>query len=418
MATAKMKTERRFEIDLKRFPAVVFESDDWGAAEFAPSQDLCQILDNILPSGEIQSKLENPGELHALFNILEKHRGADGQKPVFTAFTCMANPDFEAIRKNGFTEYVDLPVDHGFPPGWNGEGVVETWKEGMMLGIWHPEYHANLHHVSPKLWMRLLREDSPKGELARKLFDLNCYCQVEHLPEYRELSNEEMKQVIEIGFSRFRRIFGYTPHAAVTSDAFPKTVKFWSEAGVRTVCLFNFRLNNGQVEYYRTKPWNFQDPDGRCGDYDPDRNVVYLCRNVWFERDNTSGFRGVSAEEAFEAVENNFRKYNSPAVIQPHRNNYCVYPENAVENRLAELNRLLEMLCRRGVYFLTSAELGDLYRQGWSERFIAGNTLIRKWSVCEPPAGKEKVRELATGQSTVLHYESIGNFIREGGNPQ
>ena len=87
MPTTKMKTERRFEIDLERFPAVVFESDDWGAAEYTPSEDLRDVISQILPGRSVNPKLESPAELQALYSILEKHRGADGLNPVFTAFT-------------------------------------------------------------------------------------------------------------------------------------------------------------------------------------------------------------------------------------------------------------------------------------------------------------------------------------------
>ena len=414
MPTTKMKTERRFEIDLERFPAVVIESDDWGAAEYVPTEELCPVIAKILPGRSVNPKLESPAELQALYAVLEKHRGADGLKPVFTAFTCMANPDFDAIRKNGFTEYADIPVDKGFPPGWNGEGIVEAWRDGIRRGVWHPEYHANLHHVSTKLWMGLLNEDSPKGEITRRLFDLNCYSQVNHLPEYEGFPDDEMKQLIRRGFDNFERTFGYAPGAAVTSDAYLRTVKFWNEAGLRTVCLFNFRLNDGSVVTYGSvKPWNFQDPEGRCGDYDPERDVIYLTRNVWFEREGLSSYEGVSAEAAMEAVENNFRKYDSPAVIQAHRSNYCIYPLEAEANRLVELDRLLGMLARRGVFFLTTAELGDLYRQGWSKRTLAEGTVIRKWSVCEPPENCGEVRDLATGKTTVLTRNAVGNFMKE-----
>ena len=410
MPTTKMKTERRFEIDLERFPAVVFESDDWGAAEDTPSEDLRDVISQILPGRSVNPKLESPAELQALYSILEKHRGADGLNPVFTAFTCMANPDFDAIRKNGFTKYVDIPVDKGFPPGWNGEGIVDAWRDGIRRGIWHPEYHANLHHVSTKLWMALLNEDSPKGETTRKLFDLNCYSQVNHLPEYEGFTDHEMQHLIRRGFDNFERTFGYAPSAAITSDAYLRTVKFWNEAGIHTACLINFRLNDGTiVTYGNNKPWNFQDTEGRCGDYDSERDVIYLTRNVWFEHANPA----VPAEDAMVAVENNFRKYDSPAVIQSHRANYCTYPFEAEAVRLNELDRLLGMLDRRGVYFLTTPELGDLYRQGWSKRSLAGGTVIRKWSVCEPPENSGKVRDLATGKMTVLTRNTIGNFMQE-----
>lgn len=78
MATVKMKTVRRFELDTERFPAVVIESDDWGAAEVVPDEKLCETVSKLTPSGPVYCKLESAEELEAVYKVLEKHRGRDG----------------------------------------------------------------------------------------------------------------------------------------------------------------------------------------------------------------------------------------------------------------------------------------------------------------------------------------------------
>lgn len=411
MATEKMKTIRRFEPDMERFPAVVIETDDWGAAEVVPSEELCETVSKLTPSGPVFCKLESADELDALYKVLQKHQGGDGLPPVMTAFTSVGNPDFAKIRSCNFTRYEDIAIDEGFPPGWDGSGLIEAYRRGIARGVWHPEYHANLHHTSPVLWFKLLQEDTPCGENARKLFDLNCYSQVTHLPEYTGYTVEEMRKTIETGFSRFERIFGYRPKAAVTSDAFPETVKLWAEAGARAACLVNFRDNEGTVVYYKTKPWNFQDPGARCGDYDVEKDIIYLTRNVWFDLAGMEYVKGVSAEEAYEVTLNNFNKYHDPAVVQMHRINFSAYPASSIPPRLEALDRYLEMLKKHNVYYLTSGELADIYYQGYSERKVPGGTLIRKWNACGFSA--KDVLDLDSGKTVDVNENTIGNFLQK-----
>lgn len=407
--TIKMKTTRKFDFDIQKFPAVVFESDDWGSAQSLPSPEQAEIFAEITGERPFYPTLESRKDMLDLFAVLEKHRGADGLKPVFTAFTCMGNPDYDAIRANQFTEYKDISVENGFPPGWDGTDVVKTWKEGIARDVWHPEYHANLHHVSPKLWIELLKTDSEDGRQARRLFEINNFSLPYHLPEYDGYTEEEAREIIREGFARFERLFGHRPTAAVTSDAYPWTIRLWAEAGAKAACLVNFRLNDGEVVYYTTKPWNFQDPAARCGDYDIEKDIIYMARNVWFELYDG----GTPAEEAFQACENNFTKYKDPAIIQPHRINYCEYPGEMTVKRLQELDRLLKMLSGRGVYFLTTAELTHIYYQGFSKRQLSNGTLIRKWTVCELDKDYGEVTDLSSGKKVRITGEMTGNYLVE-----
>jgi hypothetical protein len=239
---------RKFEIDPERFPAVVFESDDWGACERIPSAEIAEKNKELL--GWWQPKLENIFELEELFSVIGKYIGIDNQKAVFTAFTSVGNPDYDAIRANGFTRYCDIGIDEGFPTPWNGDGIIEKMREGVRRGIWAPEYHSMLHHTSTKLWLELLRGEGPQNEYARKLFDLNCYLQDRHLPEYEKFTVREQREMIDTGMERFHRAFGYAPNAAVTSDAYPITVSLWAAAGINTVSLINCRVNSGEVVVY------------------------------------------------------------------------------------------------------------------------------------------------------------------------
>lgn len=385
----KMKTIRRYEIDVKKFPAVVIESDDWGVEE----------------GGKMT---ETPARLQAIFEVLLKHRGADGQPTVLTAFTCMANPDFDMIRADGFSAYHDFAIDGTM----EGRKILDQYRNAMKMGIWEPEYHANLHHVSPRCWMALLREKSPAGENARRRFDQRVYSQGYHIPEYQGYTIQEQETIIGQGFARFKRMFGRLPSCAVTSDAYPETVILWALAGAKTVSLVNARGNCDVVTVYHTKPWNFQDIYAHMGDLNPQTNTVYLSRNLFFEKQPLVPERhGVSWELAVDIFERNQNVYQEPSVIQLHRGHICSLDEESSRIRLNELDKLLKEFARRKVFFLSSGELGELYRRGWSERKVVDGTILRKWAICKLDRDLGEVLELPTMKKTTIAEQSVGNYL-------
>ncbi len=376
----KAEVVRQYEIDTAQFPAVVIESDDWGV--------------------EQGNKItETPERLQRIFDLLAKHHGADGLPAVITAFTCMANPDFEAIRANKFTEYRDIPISRSAPK------IVSKYQQGIAAGVWSAEYHANLHHISPRLWLELLKEDSAAGEEARRRFDQGTYAQKFHIPEYEGYTLPEQFQVIQTGFSRFKEMFGHLPEVAVTSDAYPETVMLWAVAGVHAAGLTNTRLNTGEVTVYHTKPWNFQDIYARMGDYNPKLDLVYLTRNLNFEVETLGN--------ALKYLERTFNKNREPAVIQLHRGYICHSDDARVKERVELLDQFLGKMSERGVIFITSGELASLYRQGYSLRKVGTKTVFRKWSKVKPPAGITEAYRLPEMKKVKITEKTLGNFVLE-----
>ena len=390
-----MKYERHFEPDLKECPIVVIESDDWCACEVLPNKEKVDEYKRILAESEstafYSSRLETPADLQRLFKLLASHAGADGVPPVFTAFTCTGNPDFKAIEDSGFTLYKDIPICEGFPPDWNGEGILDAMRAGIDQGVWCPEYHAMLHHTSPRLWLELLREQSKDGDLARKLFALGTYYQGKHLPEFHGYTIAEQLDFIVTGFERFRQAFGRYPAAAITSDAFPETELLWQAMGCVAVSLKNCRVNSGDVVVYYNKPWNMQDVYAHIGDCRPMADCAYLTRNVFCEV-------GTPLEEVRRTIHNAHRFYKEPAIISMHRNNYCSLNEARDEANYDRLETLLQTLDNEGACYLTSAELASLYVRGWSARRIGQRQLFRRWK------GDAKVPACADGLAPGAHW--------------
>lgn len=382
---------RHFELDPARYPVVVCESDDWGACEIVPRPCRDEYHALLKRHGHQSADgvtLETAAELTAVQEVLGSVRGRDGFPAVFTAFTCMGNPDFAAIAASDFRTYHDIPLGQGFPSPWDGTGVLEQMHQGCAIGVWEPEYHSMLHHTSPKLWLELLRGTGPDAELARDLFQLNAYYQLRHLPEYHGYDIREQHDMICTGFARFTQLFGHRPSAAVSSDAYPETELLWAAAGARAICLKNCRVNSGEIVVYPNKPWNMQDVYARLGDCDPLLNATFLTRNVFMEY-------GHSSDDVLQAVTANFTRHREPAVISTHRANYCGWNPGRQDASLERLHTVLTTLSRNGAIFLTSGELADLYRQGWSCRRFNRQCLLRKWF--DSAIGPDFIADLPAG---------------------
>lgn len=354
-------------IDWQRHPAVVFESDDWGQCEGLPTAG---------KPADRTSSLETPEELDRLFEVLGRHRDAADQPALITAFVCTGNPDFHVMESERFARYADIGVDQGFPAELGRSTVTARWREGMQLGVFSPEYHCRLHHTGPIPFLKRLRATSPAGEDARRLFEHRTYSQGEHLPEFEGMTVRDQQEWIKAGIEQFRRATGYMPAAAVNSDFYPQTETVLALMGIRIVCLKASRMNTGEVVIYGTKPWNNQDPTVPMGAYDPVNDLVYLWRNVYFERHLPSPDSTGSADEALRAIRACWDR-QEPAIVSIHRVNLIA----ADSEQLREMDRLLELLDRvEGIRYLSTREVGDLYRNGWCLRDFGPDLLLRIWS--------------------------------------
>ena len=140
------------------------------------------------------------------------------------------------------------------------------------------------------------------------------------------------------------------------------------------------------------------------GAYNPLEDVIYLNRNVFFE--------GHSAAEAFPVILRHWAE-GEPAIVSTHRANYVSLRRENADRGYAKLEDLLGRLTAKGVRFLTTAEVGDLYRQGWSWRTTGGKQIVRKWAEdAEPiqlPPGTNALVSIADGKSFLLRTDGTGD---------
>jgi hypothetical protein len=413
----------RTAIDWNQYRAVVFESDDWGACEHVRNGEDAAALRLILERLQIgpprlDGTLETPDDLEQLYRVLEAAHGCDGRPAVFSAFMPMGNPDYAAIADSDFSEYHDIGLDEGLPPGWERGDLIGKWREGVTRGVFAPEFHAGLHHISPVLWLELLRGDNAEAQAARATFELSGYGQSRHLPEYHRMNAKAQHDWVRRAVARFENLFGFSPRAGVTSDALPMTEIVWSVNGLEIFCLKNCRVNSGETVVYSTKLWNSQDANCPMGAYNRRNDLVYLNRNLHLD-----GLQPENIEDVKAVILANWQR-NEPVITNNHRINYVnLEPEKAATGRRV-LSELLRWLCEQeGVRFLTTREVGQLYRDGYSVRQIGAEKLVRQWSqpvmevrisgpvarVVSLPSGREQPF-CRDGNETVLRVQE-GDYL-------
>lgn len=363
--------EVRFQPDWRSSPTVVVESDDWGACERAPTAAAWRRLreKGLLGKRPFDpGTLEGAGDMRWLTKLLGAWSDPEELPAVLTAFSCVANPDYQRIADADHQRYCDLGIGEGLPKGWRRPGLAKAWGAAMGQGVFHPEFHTRLHHTHAGVWLQRIRD----GEAhARRLFEAGMYFQGTHIPEYQDMDPEAQQEWIQGGLEYFKNWTGRSPSAAVTSDATPITEILWRANGIRTSCLRNFRNERGEVIVYHHKPWNTQSPYTPMGGWSSVSDLVYLRRNVDFE----CGWKVADIKPVIELIQRQWDD-NEPAILNCHRVNFVSFDQEQQRRGRGNLETLLEKLDKiGGVRFLTSSEVGDLYRHGWSAR-VFGNTLV------------------------------------------
>lgn len=151
---------------------VVIESDDWGSIRM-PSK---QAFENLLKAGipvnhdhyNVNDALECNNDLELLFETLTKFKDKSNRHPVFTGVNVVANPDFEAIKKNGFNEFIYEPYTETCKRYPNHDRVHELWKEGIAKRLMVPIFHGR-EHLNVQFWMRALQKDTIQLWLLSKM---------------------------------------------------------------------------------------------------------------------------------------------------------------------------------------------------------------------------------------------------------
>ncbi|MDY0281416.1 MAG: hypothetical protein RBR35_12750 [Salinivirgaceae bacterium] len=351
---------------------VVIESDDWGSIRMSSENAFQKLLKAGVPVDKshynLYDSLESNLDLEMFMQVLEKFNDKTGRPPVITGVNIVANPDFEKIKENGFSQYVYEPISSTLTRYPEHDRVLDLWQEGIQKRLLFPIFHGR-EHLNVQRWMLALQNNHATTHLG---FD----CQVtgipgvgingEDVPNFQAAFDIDtmndlvyMKEVLKTGLELFETIYGFRSRYFVpTNGPFNNTLEL--------------DLHSLGVEYINTAKKQHE-PLGE-GNYKTNIRFIgnknkhgqhYITRNCFFEP-SSSGFEWPTntdwVNNCLKEISIAFR-WHKPAVISSHRVNYIGFhdPKNR-ENSLKKFEILITQMLKKwpDIEFMTSTELGDL----------------------------------------------------------
>lgn len=349
---------------------VVFESDDWGSIRMRSNEILKHLeKKGLIPKNDYYNRydaLASESDLTNFFEVLSSIKDVNGNFPVFTANTIVANPDYDRIATSGYEKYyfeIFTETLKKYPKHGN---AFSLWKEGIDNRVFHPQYHGR-DHVNVDTWLNRLKNNESNAKIAfeNRVLGLRHATNIRNRDYYymRALdssthANLNKKLVsIDEGAHIFHNIFNYQ------SKSFIAPSYVWNDEIERILA------HNG-VKYIQGIRLQKKPVIGKKNltnklHFIGDKNKfdqIYLVRNVFFEPTLTR-FDNV-IENTLNRINIAFR-WNKPAIIGSHRLNYIGFIDE--KNRDKNLN-LLKLLLNKilqkwpEVEFMTSDMLGDLIK--------------------------------------------------------
>ncbi|MBN1795976.1 MAG: hypothetical protein JW804_04825 [Sedimentisphaerales bacterium] len=362
---------------------MVIEGDDWGRSGLTKKQlgSLAKQLgtdEYILPliynthQQWLRDSMETENDLEMLYKVLEKYRDKRGRHPVFTANVIVSNPNLEAIKNNGYTEYIATPVS---------EAVVDKWKEGMSRRVFYPQYHGYTH-FNQHWWLRTLQYPN---SLLRKIVEMGIVRldgithrtnEVDFTGEYVDCSvtpsvsfpREYQEENIKTGLAFFENMLGYKSKSTIAPFYIwdDTTEALWNEYGIKYIQC------KGQ--------YTGKDKDGfwnKVQHMTGERNKngqIYLVRNCHLE---VIGENPPRWKDTVKWIEFALSK-KLPVTLETHRLNYVSGVDPHMQQiGLEAIDSLLEYVTKRhpDILFLTSPELGDLIETGQFKDVFTGENV-------------------------------------------
>jgi hypothetical protein len=347
---------------------VVIESDDWGSIRM-PSK---QVYDDFLKADIMvdhdsyckYDSLESETDLADLFDVLTSIKDQNGNHPVLTANTVVANPDFDKIKESDFLTYHYEVFTESLKRYPNHTRVFDLYKEGMKNKIFYPQFHGR-EHINIALWMQELRK---KDQITLMAFNAKSFgipymtdtgMKTNYMKAFDFKTPEEKEQkkvILTEGLHIFEKLFGFH------SKSFTPPSYTWHSD-------FNSHIAERGVLYFQGIPFQFE-PSLQtrfrhlrkfhyCGEHNK-YSQIYLIRNCHFEPSHTDAVDWI--DECMHRINTAF-KWKKPAVISTHRLNFIgsIDPANSSRN-LRLFKTILSFIKKKwpDIEFMTSDQLGDL----------------------------------------------------------
>lgn len=352
---------------------MVIESDDWGSLRTVDRQAknrLKRINDesNVNPYVNFDS-IAQEDDLTHLFDVLGAFKDKNGHVAKLTANTCVANPDFDKIKKAGFVSFHYQSIKDSLQTYSYKGDLFKLWTSGIDDGVFTPQLHGR-EHLHALMWLKELRSNQPE---LREAFE----CRAWGIPYTAtngqrrnnlqaaldlyglEGEDEFQKNWLKDSQAIFKSTFGYE------SKTFIAPTYVWSNKwnplfeeenihGLQGIKL-QYDPKYSKMPYYKKRiRYTGQKEDG----------IFYLTRNSFFE---PSIYPQKNWEqECLKGISEAFTN-GQPAILGSHRINYIgSLSEKNRRDNLSTLRSILKNVINKwpDVEFMSSAELLEIIDKG------------------------------------------------------
>lgn len=330
---------------------LLIESDDWGAIRMPCKKIYNDLLKhNICVDKSYFDKndsLESVEDLQNLFEVLTSVKDINGNFACITAFSVVANPNFEKITKNNKESYIYEPITETYKRHQHTSGSFELLIEGTKTRLIYPQFHGR-EHLHTLRWIEAINSSSLKEQIvydnqafvsASKLDDTFKY-PLGYMASFNWLNEFEVnlqKEILKEGLELFKKLFGFE------SISFMAPQSIWSDEINKTLIDNSVKLQFGQQ--YKPQGNNRTKLVNKKWGSKSNEGLLYWRRNCQFEPSRNQNYDWVNS--TLQEIALAFR-WGKPAVINSHRVNYIgsIFPENR-DQTLKKLKELLKEVKKR-----------------------------------------------------------------------
>ncbi len=336
---------------------LVIESDDWGAIRMPGKNALAQLKQagiDLTHSQYANDGLETNSDLEALFEMLKKYKDCNGNNPIVTANTIVANPDFEKIKASGFSNYYYVELPELIEKDELSNRIIALYKQGNSEKLFRPQFHGR-EHLNYSRWLTDLINGNSTVltcfEAGLTSAGNGDYAYMEAYDWSSKDDIETHKEIIKEGLNTFFGLFGY------------QSKSFIPPCYALDLSLEPFLKKEGITILQGTR--NHLQPTGKFEQYEvikrtfglQTNGLFYSVRNVFFEPCITN--QNNLIKNAIQQIGMAFL-FNKPAVICTHRVNYTGRISEA--NRtygIQQLEKLIQEVLKKwpDIKFITTEEL-------------------------------------------------------------
>lgn len=341
---------------------LVIESDDWGSIRISSKENWEKLLSEGYPVDKRPYErfdiLESDEDVEELSKVLLRYKDAKGHHPVITLNYLSTNPDFEAIKNNGFRKYEFESIEETYKHYPDSHNVLELVKQGVSDGIFCVQSHGR-EHFNVEDWMESLRRSDQDTLIA---FDLNM-CGVpskknlnvgnRFMRAYKSSSNsniDKIKTIVQDGLHLFENIWGFK------SKTFVAPCYMWNDD------IEEVLQKNGVCLIQSNRCQKISDRNSVRIHHTGEKNClgqVYTVRNIHFEPSTEPDTKDILA--LIKNIKKVFKK-NQIAIISCHRINFVggIEKNNRTEN-LALLDAFFKKLIKEvpDIEFYSSEQMSD-----------------------------------------------------------